>query len=79
MLGYTKSELVNKNISSIMPQVFGKVHDEILKSYLESSELFMSGAERMLWVKTKANYLYYSEIHIKPVYHPLKVNPIKII
>jgi hypothetical protein len=28
----------------------------------------------MLWVKTKANYLYYSEVHIKSVYHPLKDN-----
>jgi hypothetical protein len=40
MLGYQKSELLNKNISSIMPIVFGKVHDEILKSYLETSEIY---------------------------------------
>jgi hypothetical protein len=27
----------------------------------------------MLWVKTKANYLYYSEVHIKSVYHPSRI------
>lgn len=57
-----------------MPSIVAKVHDEFLKKYLETSENHIAGQERLLWVKTKSNYLYYSEINVKPVYHPLKDN-----
>ncbi len=33
-LGYTKSEILNRNVSVLMPRVFAEVHDQLLTTYL---------------------------------------------
>jgi len=38
LFGYTKAELLNQNVSILMPSLFANYHDEILKRYAETSE-----------------------------------------
>lgn len=33
MLGYSKNELLGRNINTLMPFVYSKSHDDILKYY----------------------------------------------
>jgi len=33
-LGYTKAELLNRNVSVLMPKIFAEVHDQLLTAYL---------------------------------------------
>lgn len=70
MFGYTsKSELLYKNVSQMMPIIFSNIHDKILKKFLETNELKLANSERFLFGKTKNCYAFPIYILIKPVYH----------
>ena len=38
ILGYDKEELIEENISHIMPKAYGDLHDDFIKNFLSSSE-----------------------------------------
>lgn len=38
IIGYYMSDLIGQNINRIMPKVVGDHHDEVLRSYLDTSE-----------------------------------------
>lgn len=42
LFGYIANELVNKYITNIIPDLFSKTHNEILKKYLETNILYNS-------------------------------------
>lgn len=67
MFGYYKNEIQNKNINSLMPFIFSKIHDDILKMFLETNELNISNKERYIYGKHKNGYAFNFLILIKPV------------
>jgi PAS domain S-box-containing protein len=58
MLGYAKTELLNRNVNVLMPYVFSKNHDEILKRYLQTSENFFANKDRQVYAKNKTGYVF---------------------
>ena len=37
LIGYKRSEIIEKNVSTIMPKIYGEVHDKVLQRYASSS------------------------------------------
>ena len=70
MFGYTsKSEMLYKNVTLMMPLIFSTIHDKILKKFLETNELKLANSERFLYGKIKNGYIFPIYLIIKPVYH----------
>ena len=38
LLGYTKMEVMNRNVKIVMPQLYAKYHDFFLENYLQTLE-----------------------------------------
>ena len=59
MFGYSKAELLNRNISVLMPRVFAEVHDQLLKAYLlnTSEKSHDSHRNRVVFPCDKSGYL----------------------
>lgn len=38
LFGYSKTELISRNVNMLQPYLYSKNHDDILKHYLENSE-----------------------------------------
>ena len=57
LLGYHRSELLDRNVSTIMPKIYGEYHDEVLKRYLGSSESSVNGHERVVPALTKEGFM----------------------
>ncbi|KRX01054.1 PAS domain [Pseudocohnilembus persalinus] len=55
--GYTKSELLNRKVNTIMPQPFAQCHDKIIEDYLNSLQPKYLNRERKLFGQTKLGYL----------------------
>lgn len=55
--GYSKMEILNRNISLLMPSLYGKHHDSFLESYLSTLEPRILNSERALPLKTKLGYI----------------------
>lgn len=72
LFGYSKTELLNKNVTNIQPIIYAKHHDDILKRYLETNETTISNKDKPLFGKNKAGYIFPIILHVKPVYHALK-------
>jgi len=70
--GYSKSELLHKNVTVLMPYVFSKYHDEILKRVLVTNEETISNKDRIVYGKAKSGYVIQLILHVKPAYHALK-------
>ncbi len=43
---YTKQEVINKNVTMLMPHIYSKSHDDILKKYIETNESNFQNKER---------------------------------
>lgn len=37
LLGYSRKDLLNKNVNTIMPRPIGKVHDKLIERYFETA------------------------------------------
>lgn len=57
-LGYSKEDLIGKNINSILPLPYSKEHDQYLKSYLESGNKKVIGIGREVPVMKKDGQLF---------------------
>jgi PAS domain S-box-containing protein len=38
MLGYSPSEIIDQNVSRIMPKIYGEMHDNFLRRFLEEGD-----------------------------------------
>jgi len=67
LFGYNKTELLNRKVNVLMPQVFSKYHDSFMENYLNTGESVMVGKnkEKMVFGKNKSNYIF-------PVYLSIK-------
>eukprot|EP00828_Plagiopyla_frontata_P023397 TRINITY_DN3000_c0_g3_i2.p1 TRINITY_DN3000_c0_g3~~TRINITY_DN3000_c0_g3_i2.p1 ORF type:complete len:384 (-),score=54.31 TRINITY_DN3000_c0_g3_i2:73-1224(-) len=64
--GYNKTELLNRKINVLMPNIIAKYHDQIMDNYLsilESKNVI--GKQRLFPGKTKMNYIFPMTISIK--------------
>lgn len=57
LLGYSKSELLNKRLTSIQPISIAEKHDSFIENYLAKSETRMLNKELLLPCKDKTGYL----------------------
>jgi len=72
LFAYAKTDLLNKNVNVLMPSIFAKHHDEILKRYTETSESTFINKDKLVYGKNKSGYIFPLIIQIKPIYHALK-------
>ncbi|EAS00830.2 PAS domain S-box protein (macronuclear) [Tetrahymena thermophila SB210] len=72
MFGYSKTELLNKNVNILMPQIYQKHHEDILKRYVETNESTFINKDKQVYGKNKSGYIFPVIIHIKPIFHALK-------
>ncbi|EGR27924.1 PAS domain S-box family protein [Ichthyophthirius multifiliis] len=64
---YQKKELLSKNISILMPQMYAKNHDNFIQRYLTTLEPRVLNVDNLVPFKTKLGYIYISKILIKHV------------
>jgi PAS domain S-box-containing protein len=67
IFGYTKSELINRNIKILMPQIYAKHHDIFFEEYLTTNELKCPNKERPIFGKYKNNYIFPLYISLQPI------------
>ncbi|KAL4426928.1 hypothetical protein ABPG74_012928 [Tetrahymena malaccensis] len=65
--GYSKSELINRKVNLIMPQVFADHHDSFLEDYLHHLESKVLNRERLLFGKAKNGYIFPSYMYVRYV------------
>lgn len=68
LLGYTKTDLLNRRVTILMPELYARYHDGFLESYLNSnSESRVINNTIYAHVKTKANYIFPSGLTVRLV------------
>ena len=68
ILGYKKKDLLNKNISMIIPRPIAKVHDRLIQRYFQTAKPTVIDIKRELFGVSNEGYL-------KPVRLLVKVYP----
>lgn len=53
MFGYCQDEIFGQNVSKLMPEAYGKLHDKFMKNYISGSGTTMMGKGRALLGKRK--------------------------
>ena len=67
LLGYQKEELINKNISRIMPEPYASQHDFYLKRYQQTKEKRVIGITRVLKAKKKMGEVFPIQLYVSEV------------
>jgi PAS domain S-box-containing protein len=57
LIGYQRTELLDRNIASIMPKIYGEHHNAVLRRYVNSSESKVNGHERLVPALTKEGFM----------------------
>ncbi|RZK24531.1 MAG: PAS domain S-box protein [Flavobacterium sp.] len=59
MCGYSKAELIGRNVSMMMPKIFGEVHDRLLRTYLlnTSETVHDPHRDKAIYVLNKDGYV----------------------
>ncbi|CAD8043447.1 unnamed protein product [Paramecium primaurelia] len=65
VLAYNKSELLNKKITLIMPNVFAKFHDRYIEKFMTLNVSSLFNVDRYIFVKQKHNYIMPSFLNIR--------------
>lgn len=68
VLGYTRKQLIDKNVSVIQPTPIGAVHDNFLRGFLETTKLKLLNHILQMFAVTADGYL-------KPINLMLKLYP----
>ncbi|EAS07526.3 PAS domain S-box protein (macronuclear) [Tetrahymena thermophila SB210] len=58
LFSYQKSEVINRKINLLMPNIHSKYHDQFLENYLNSTEVKFMNRERYVIGKSKSNYVF---------------------
>lgn len=67
MFGYSKSELINRKVNILMPNVFSQTHDLFMETYLQTFESRIMNRERPIFGKAKNGYLFPFIIYVRYV------------
>ena len=73
LFGYNKSELQNRKINLLMPNIYSKYHDQYIEHFLNGNESKYVNKERMIFIKLKSNYIMPCFINLK-VLHSMDEN-----
>ncbi|KAL4478284.1 hypothetical protein ABPG72_016596 [Tetrahymena utriculariae] len=65
ILGWSKADVIEQNISRIMPKVYADLHDKFMEHYLETSEGQVIGTERTIMCLNKDSFLVPCTLMIK--------------
>lgn len=67
LFGYNKSEVLNRKINVLMPNIFAKNHDSFIENYLATFNPEMKNVtkDRVLFGKTRSNYIFPFFLSIK--------------
>jgi PAS domain S-box-containing protein len=57
ILGYDPVEMINKNISCIIPEPFSSMHDKMLQSYIDTGKGTLMGKTRVVPVVNAGGFL----------------------
>ncbi|CAK82690.1 unnamed protein product (macronuclear) [Paramecium tetraurelia] len=66
LLGYHKTELLNRRINMIIPTIYAKFHDQYIDGFFEKSDASKISKEKFVYLKLKSGY-------IQPCYLQLKM------
>ncbi|CAD8070227.1 unnamed protein product [Paramecium primaurelia] len=70
--GYTKSELLDRKINVLMPNIYAQYHDQFLEGYTQNQESRVLNRERLLIGKHKSGYIFPFFIYVR--YIPSLIN-----
>lgn len=59
MFGYSKNELIGKNVNILMPDSYAKIHDNYLENYRKTDQTRLIGKPRSLPIKCKNGTIIY--------------------
>ena len=67
MFGYVKTELINRKVNTIMPELYSICHDEFIERYNKKTEShYMSQKMRLvIWGKHKTQYIFPTSFQIR--------------
>ncbi|KAL4459259.1 hypothetical protein ABPG73_001296 [Tetrahymena malaccensis] len=65
LLGFKKNEIIDQNVSRIMPKVVGDMHDKFMRRFFDTSQSNLIGHERFVFCLHKKGYLIPCTIMIK--------------
>ncbi|CAD8125808.1 unnamed protein product [Paramecium sonneborni] len=65
LLGYQKTELLNRKINLLIPQIYAKFHDNYLEMFLQSNDQQKISKERLIYVKLKSGYIMPCYLYMK--------------
>lgn len=65
ILEYPHTEMIGLNITHIIPEVIGEVHDDLMKRYFDTSVPHVMGRERAIFPQTKSGYILPCALMIK--------------
>jgi len=57
LLEYPHTEIIGRNISQIMPDIIGGMHDNLMRRYLQTSSPHIIGRERPIFAMNKSGYI----------------------
>lgn len=68
LFGYTKSEIINRNVKILMPNLYQIHHDSFIENYVSNKDSRLFNKERMVFAKNKAGYAFPIYLMIKPIH-----------
>ncbi|CAK68569.1 unnamed protein product (macronuclear) [Paramecium tetraurelia] len=57
LFGYHKTELMNRKINLLIPQIYTKFHDKHIEMLFQSNDLQQIVKERLIYIKLKSGYI----------------------
>lgn len=67
MFGYTKEELLNKNVSMLMPSPYKQQHNEYLERYQRTRRAKVIGTKRRVEAQHKKGHLFLVELAVTEI------------
>ncbi|KAL4512706.1 hypothetical protein ABPG72_020543 [Tetrahymena utriculariae] len=67
IIGFTKSQVLLKNISFLIPNIWQKHHNQFIDQFLATGQKKIIGQQRDLFIKSKQNYSLPIKLNIKTI------------
>ncbi|CAD8213536.1 unnamed protein product [Paramecium octaurelia] len=65
LFGYHKTELINRKINLLIPQVYAKFHDNYMEMFMQSNDQQKLMKERLVYIKLKSGYILPCYLYMK--------------
>ena len=74
LFGYSKNELLNVNVDVLMPSVYGKYHEDFMRTFVEKNESRIMNVQRFVFGKHKSDYIFPCYLTVQPIFNSSKQN-----